>query len=73
MDIFNTLADITRPNDEQNKAQRIEELKELMRIEQENKFPNGDLWNDLSDELDELERVPDTLTLLMMIMNSPKE
>jgi hypothetical protein len=53
--------------------QRIQELKSGMEFEVANNFPNGDRWNQLSDELDELERVPSTLDILMQIMNSPKE
>lgn len=52
---------------------RIEELKTAMDFEVRNNFPNGDLWNNLSDELDELQRVPSTLEVLMMIMNSPRD
>jgi len=44
-----------------------------MDFEVKNNFPNGDLWNKMSDELDELQRVPSTLDVLMMIMNSPRE
>lgn len=55
------------------KAKRIEELKTLMDIELKNNFPNGDLWNNLSDELRELEEVPTTFEILSMILNSPKE
>jgi len=53
--------------------QRIQELKAGMQFEVDNNFPNGDRWNQLSDELDELERVPSTLDILMQIMNSPRE
>lgn len=52
---------------------RIEELKTAMDFEVKNNFPNGDLWNKMSDELDELQRVPSTLEVLMMIMNSPRD
>lgn len=51
------------------KAKRIEELKTLMDIELKNNFPNGDLWNNLSDELRELEEVPTTFEILSMILN----
>jgi len=44
-----------------------------MEFEVENNFPNGDLWNELSDKLDELERVPSSFEIIMQIMNSPKE
>lgn len=57
----------------QSKEQRVQELKEAMDFEVANNFPNGDLWNQLSDELDDLERVPSTLDILMQIMNSPCE
>lgn len=53
--------------------QRIQELKAGMQFEVDNNFPNGDRWNQLSDELDELQRVPSTLDILMQIMNSPRE
>ena len=33
-----------------------DELKKQMEFEVENNFPNGDLWNELSDKLDELEK-----------------
>ena len=60
-------------NQTEQKAKRIEELKALMDIELKNNFPNGDLWNNLSDELRELERVPTTFEILSSILNSPKE
>jgi hypothetical protein len=60
-------------NQTEQKAQRIEELKTLMKFEVDNNFPNGDLWNNLSDELDELERVPSTFEILSAILNSPKD
>ncbi len=53
--------------------QRVQELTEAMEFEVANNFPNGDLWNQLSDELDELQRVPSTLDILMQILNSPRE
>lgn len=56
-----------------NKEIRIKELKELMQFEVENNFPNDNLWNELSDELDELERVPSVFQIVSQILNSPKE
>ncbi|MEY4334565.1 MAG: hypothetical protein RLZZ196_3315 [Bacteroidota bacterium] len=56
-----------------NKQNRIEELKEQMQFEVDNNFPNGDRWNELSDELDELQRVPDVFQMLTQILQSPKE
>jgi len=56
-------------NQTEQKAKRIEELKALMDIELKNNFPNGDLWNNLSDELRELERVPTTFEILSSILN----
>jgi len=56
-----------------NKQQRIEELKKAMQIEQEANFPNGDLWNNLSDELDELQRVPTVFEIISSILNSEKQ
>jgi hypothetical protein len=56
-----------------NKEIRIKELKELMQFEVENNFPNDNLWNELSDELDELERVPSVFEIVSQILNSPKE
>lgn len=52
---------------------RIEQLKTPMEFEVKNNFPNGNRWNEMSDELDELQRVPSTLDVLMMIMNSPRD
>ena len=49
-----------------------DELKKQMEFEVENNFPNGDLWNELSDKLDELERVPSSFEIIMQILNSPK-
>jgi hypothetical protein len=60
-------------NQTEQKAKRIEELKALMDIELKNNFPNGDLWNNLSDELRELERVPSTFEIISAILNSPKD
>jgi hypothetical protein len=60
-------------NQTEQKAKRIEELKTLMKFEVDNNFPNGDLWNNLSDELDELERVPSTFEIISAILNSPKD
>ena len=37
---------------------RINDLKHAMEIELINNFPNGDLWNKMSDELDELQKKP---------------
>ena len=34
-----------------NIQNRISELRELQRIEMENNFPNGDLWNELDDRI----------------------
>ena len=34
-----------------NIQNRISELRELQRIEMENNFPNGDLWNELDDKI----------------------
>ena len=56
-----------------NKQQRIQELKNAMQIEQEANFPNGDLWNNLSDELDQLQRVPTVFEIVSSILNSEKE
>lgn len=56
-----------------NKQQRIEELKKAMELEVINNFPNGDLWNNLSDELDELQRVPSVFEMVSSILNSEKE
>jgi len=56
-----------------NKENRVKELKEQMNFEVENNFPNGNLWNQLSDELDELERVPSVFEIVSQILNSPKE
>lgn len=53
------------------KEQRIEELKAAMKVEAENNFPNGDAWNNMADELNELERVPSVFETLNAILNSP--
>jgi hypothetical protein len=50
---------------------RIAELKNAMEIEQANGFPNGDLWNKMSDELDKLEMKPSIFELLADILHSP--
>lgn len=55
------------------KEMRIEELKHAMEIEQANGFPNGDLWNKMASELDDLERVPNVFEMLSIILNSPRE
>ena len=56
-----------------DKAKLIEEIKTEMKFEIENNFPNGDRWNELSDKLDELEKVPTTFEILSGILNSPKD
>jgi hypothetical protein len=53
--------------------ERIEQLKQEMQSEVDNNFPNGDLWNQLADELDELQRVPTIFEQISQILNSPKE
>jgi hypothetical protein len=55
------------------KEQEIQELKKAMQFEEENNFPNGDLWNNLSDKLYELQKVPTTFEILTAILNSPKD
>lgn len=57
----------------ENKKQEIESIKEIMKTEEENNFPNGDLWNELADKLYELEKVPTTFEILSSILNSPKD
>lgn len=54
-------------------TQEIEEIKKAMKLEEENNFLNGDLWNNLADKLYELERVPTTFEILSAILNSPKD
>ena len=54
-------------------TQEIEEIKKAMKLEEENNFPNGDLWNNLADRLYELEKVPTTFEILSAILNSPKD
>lgn len=54
-------------------TQEIEEIKKAMKLEEENNFSNGDLWNNLADRLDELQRVPTTFEILSAILNSPKD
>ena len=56
-----------------DKAKLIEEIKTEMKFEIENNFPNGDRWNELSDKLYELEKVPTTFEILSGILNSPKD
>ena len=53
----------------ENNKKRIEDLKLAMEIELVNNFPNGDLWNKMSDELDELEKKPNIFELLSSILN----
>jgi hypothetical protein len=48
---------------------RINDLKHAMEIELINNFPNGDLWNKMSDELDELQKKPNTFEILSSILN----
>ena len=55
------------------KNQKAEEIEETMKLEEENNFPNGDLWNNLADRLDELQRVPTTFEILSAILNSPQD
>ena len=50
---------------------RIEEIKKLMKQEEENNFLNGDLWNHLAEELTELERVPSIFEQVSTILNAP--
>jgi len=47
---------------------RINDLKHAMEIELVNNFPNGDLWNKMSDELDELQKKPNTFEILSSIL-----
>lgn len=54
-------------------TQEIEEIKRAMKLEEENNFLNGDLWNNLADRLDELQKVPTTFEILSAILNSPKD
>jgi hypothetical protein len=56
---------------ETNKQKRINDLKHAMEIEECNNFPNGDLWNKMSDELTELQRTPSTLDELFTILTKP--
>jgi hypothetical protein len=52
------------------KEHRIAELKAAMQYEVDNNFPNGDRWNELSDELDELEREPTVFEFVSAILRS---
>ena len=49
----------------------IESIKERMRIEESANFPNGNLWNELADSLQELERKPNVFELVSSILRSP--
>lgn len=40
-----------KPLNVMNIQNRISELRELQRVEMENNFPNGDLWNELDDKI----------------------
>ena len=51
---------------------RINDLKNAMEIELVNNFPNGDLWNKMSDELDELQKKPNTFEILSSILKSER-
>ena len=51
---------------------RINDLKQAMEIELVNNFPNGDLWNKMSDELDELQKKPNTFEILSSILKSER-
>jgi hypothetical protein len=54
-----------------SKEVRIKELKQLMDYEEKNNFPNGDLWRELAEELELLEKVPNIFETLGDILRSP--
>jgi len=53
------------------KEVRIKELKRLMEEEEKNNFPNGNLWTESANEVENLEKVPNIFEALGNILRSP--